>query len=282
MKNLTISIQGQIGSFHDEVKNDLFGEKANIIPRMSFSEIFGDLDSNRADYGIVAIENSLVGSINEVYDLLRIKQHIIVGEHYQRISLCLLGLERVSLSQVRNVYSHPMALLQSEDFIKSKLALADIHERADTAEAAIYIKGQKNILNTAIASRNVATIYGLKILEKSIEKDKNNYTRFIVLKPKNKVSLADLKRAEKTSIVIELANKPGSLYEALKTFKEENVNLSKIESRPIIGKRWRYYFYLDFESGLHTNESKKILKNLRAQGHDLKVLGSYSQDRVIA
>lgn len=283
MKNqLTISIQGKIGSFHDEVKDKLFGTKVDILPRMSFDEVFCDLDEKNADYGIVAIENSLVGSINEVYDLLRIKQHMIVAEHYQRIKLCLVGLEKVELSQIRNLYSHPMALMQAEDYIKNNLKTADIHERSDTAEAVEFVKSQEDILSVAIASRKAAKIHDLKVIVKGLEKDKNNYTRFIALKPKDKLNIDNLNKAKKTSIILELANKPGSLFDALKTFKDENVNLSKIESRPIVGKKWRYYFYLDYEEGINSKKSKKILKNLEKKGNNLRILGSYKQDEVIA
>jgi prephenate dehydratase len=207
---------------------------------------------------------------------------MIVAEHYQRIKLCLVGLEKVALSQIRNVYSHPMAIMQAEDYIKHYLRNADIHERPDTAEAVEFVKSQKDILSVAIASRKAAKLHHLKVIADSLEKDKNNYTRFIALKPKTTFDISSLDKAKKTSIILELANRPGSLFEALKTFKDENVNLSKIESRPIVGKKWRYYFYLDYETGINTVKSRRILDNLQKKGNNLRILGSYKQDEVIA
>ncbi|MDP4038938.1 MAG: prephenate dehydratase [bacterium] len=280
-KEKIISIQGQKGSYHDIVCKYLFGKPAKILERLNFKQVFDDIEKNKADYAIVAIENSLVGSINEVYDLLRIKQHLIVGEHYEKVTLCLVSLPSANKKDITNVYSHPMALLQSESYLKRELPQADIHERHDTAESAVFVATQNDKTKAAIASRQAAKLYDLKILEEKIETDKDNYTRFIVLKRKNKVD-KNLKMANKTSVVVELSHEPGSLYRALGCFEREKINLSKIESRPIIGKSWRYYFYLDFEAGINEDRVKRAIECLEKQGHNLTVLGSYRRDEVIA
>lgn len=268
-----ISIQGQIGSYHHQVANNIFGDDIKLLPRATFKHVFEDVTNGRAEFGIVAIENSSVGSINEVYDLLRQSDLYIVGEHYMRISHCLIGLPQAKLADITNIHSHPMAILQCEDYIEKNLPNADVHERHDTAESVEYIIGLGDKSQTAIASAEAAKLHGARVIARNIETDKHNYTRFLVLHTSN----ADSTDVNKTSIMIELADRPGSLYHALGCFEEEGINLSKIESRPILGKGWRYYFYIDFEAGMGEERTERALKALSRQGHELKILGSYQK-----
>lgn len=273
MDKKIVSIQGRLGSYHHLVAQKIFGDETSILGRDTFKAVFSDVHGGRADFGVSAIENSSVGSINEVYDLLRYSGLYIIGEHYMRISHCLIGLPGARLSGIANIHSHPMALLQCEDYLERELPKADLHERHDTAESVEYVKDLGDKGQAAIASEEAAKIHGLAVLATDIEADKHNYTRFLVLKKHNHTTTV----INKTSIIVELANKPGSLYNALGCFESEGINLSKIESRPILGKGWRYYFYIDFEAGINDPRAKRALDCLAQQGHDLKILGSYQK-----
>lgn len=266
-----ISIQGEIGSYHHQVARQLFGKSSQFICQPTFKHVFADVVKGESEYAVVAIENSSVGSINEVYDLLRLSNLYIVGERYMRISHCLIGLAGARLADITNVHSHPMALLQCENYIGKSLANADVHERHDTAESVEFIKNMGDKSQAAIASVEAAKIHGLTVIDNDIETDKHNYTRFLVLHKRNGVK----NDVNKTSIIVQLADRPGSLYHALGCFEKEGINLSKIESRPIMGKGWRYYFYIDFEAGIIEPRAKRALKCLTEQGHELTVLGSY-------
>lgn len=269
----TISIQGELGSYHHLVAQQVFGDRVDVLERDTFKQVFTDVQSDFADFAISAIENSSVGSINEVYDLLRRSGLYIVGECYMRISHCLVGLPGAELSGITQIHSHPMALLQCEDYIEASLPNVDVHERHDTAESVGYIIGLDDKSQAAIASAEAAKLHNASVIVHDIETDKHNYTRFLVLKKHSYIASV----VNKTSIIVELADRPGSLYHALGCFEKEGINLSKIESRPILGKGWRYYFYIDFEAGINEPRAKRALKCLAGQGHDLTVLGSYKK-----
>lgn len=272
---MTISIQGQLGPYHHQVAAKLYGESVRLICRDNFKEVFDDVLSGQADYAVCAIENSSVGSINEVYDLLRHTGLYIIGEHYMRISHCLIGLMGVKVSDIKSVHSHPMALLQCESYLESQLPKADIHERHDTAESVEHIKRLNDSSQAAIGSAEAAKLHKMTIIDSDIETDRHNYTRFLILQKRNgNLGKNDV---NKTSIMIELADKPGSLYHALGCFESENINLSKLESRPILGHGWRYYFYIDFEAGIKEQRTKRALSALSEQGHELAILGSYKR-----
>lgn len=279
MNQTKVSIQGQRASYHHLAAIEFFGRAAiDVQERTTFSEVFEDVVAqNHCDYGIVAIENSSVGSINEVYDLLRKSDLYIVGEHYRRVSHCLIGFNTATIKDITDVYSHPMALLQCENFLEENLSKADIHERHDTAESVDYIKKLQDKTQAAIASRQAADLYDMSVLAEDIETDKHNYTRFLILKKHNHIG----DDVNKTTIIVELTDKPGSLYHALGCFEKEGINLSKIESRPILGRGWRYYFYIDFEAGINDERTKRALNKLDKQGHDLTVLGSYKKGESI-
>lgn len=274
---MIVSIQGQAGSYHDIASKYLFGNQIKQLQRETFAEVFGDAQSGRADKAVVAIENSLVGSINEVYDLLLKDGLQIEAELYMRISHNLIGLHDATLDQIKTVYSHPMALLQCEAFLDAKLPGADVHERHDTAESVEFVAQQKDSSQAAIASATAAKMHGLKILQHDIETDKHNYTRFIVLSPKG----SKPKVTNKTSIVIATKNIPGALYNALGVFANRNINLSKLESRPIIGKGWNYHFYIDFEAGVGDSKTTEALAELKKYASKVAILGSYQKGEVL-
>lgn len=274
---MIVSIQGQAGSYHDIASKHLFGNEIKQLQRENFAEVFEDVQAGRASKAVVAIENSLVGSINEVYDLLLKDSLQIEGELYMRISHNLIGLQGATLQQIKTVYSHPMALLQCEAFLDTKLASADVHERHDTAESVEFVAQQKDPSQAAIASAAAAKMHGLKILQSDIETDKHNYTRFIVLSPKD----SKIQTTNKTSIVIACKNTPGALYNALGVFANRGINLSKLESRPIIGKSWNYHFYIDFEAGVSDPKTTQAVAELETYTSKINILGSYLKGQVL-
>lgn len=275
MKN--IAIQGQEGSYHALAASHILGTDINLIACDWFDSVFTSVEDDQSDFAIVAIENSLSGSISEVYDLLRRDSLSIVGEIYMQISLKLIGFPGTQLQDIRNVYSHPVAILESKDFLHSKLSHADVHERNDTAESVEYVANGKDNSSAAIGSRAAAKLYNLAVLADDIETDKHNYTRFIVLS-KNK--LTD-ETTNKTSLLLTVKDQPGVLYNILGVFADRDINLSKIESRPIIGKTWNYYFYLDFDAGMQDVKAKGILEELSKFTDQLTVLGSYHKGEIV-
>lgn len=271
-----VSIQGYRGSFHDIVATEKFTGDLELIERSAFYEVFEDVKSGLADFGVVAIENSIGGSILENFDLLLKYDLKIVGEVYLRIVHNLIVLPGVKMKDIKEVYTHPIAILQCLDFLQKHPEMKRI-ETDDTAGSVKMIR-EKGLRNAAaIASSLAAEIYNMEILVRGIETDKENYTRFLIISRDAKYS----GKADKTSMVIQTEHRPGSLYKCLKCFADEGLNLSKIESRPIIGKTWNYYFYLDFEAAYDAPETKRALEELSKVASIVKILGSYERGRVI-
>ncbi len=270
MKN-TIAIQGQAGSFHDEVASLYFPNLQQRIYAESFQEAFDAVDNESAAFGISAIENSLAGSINQVYDLLLSRQLHIIGEHYLKITLCLLAAESVKLSTIKEVYSHPVALAQCSQYLDDHLPNAKRLEYHDTAAAAELVADKLGVSAAAIASPSAAALHSLVILAKNIEDNGNTHTRFIVFAKQPSDNPAN----NKTSLVLQTSHKPGALYEALGAFADNKINLSKLQSRPVPNEPWNYMFYIDVEAGAHDNQLKKALMSLREQGCRYTILGSY-------
>lgn len=274
---MNVSIQGNTGSYHDIARQTYFHNGHELLCRDTFAEVFADVSEGRADYALVAIENSLYGSINEVYDLL-LKHHLwIIGEVYTRIHHCLLGVDAdVNLEDITEVYSHPIAFAQCEDFLHESLGRAIRVAEDDTAGSAELIARESSPYKTAIASRQASELHGLNVLQSGIETNEQNYTRFIVLQKER----LDNPQADKSSIIMRTDHSPGALYKALGEFYEQDINLTKLESRPITGKVWKYQFYVDFAAGLHEERSQTVLTNLRARGCTITGLGTYSSDEL--
>lgn len=231
-----VSILGHRGSFHDIVAREKF-PNAELIERGEFYEIFEDTKSGRADFGIIAIENSIGGSILENFDLLLKYDLKIVGEVYLRIIHNLIALPGVKIEDVKEVYSHPSALSQCLDFLQKHPQMKKIE--ASSTDSSVRMLKEKGLRNAAaIASSLAAEVYQMNILANGIETDKRNYTRFLIISREARYS----EKANKTSLVMQTEHRPGSLYRCLKCFADGGLNLSKIESRPIIGKTWNYYF----------------------------------------
>lgn len=264
---MKIAIQGLETSFHALAAADLFGNNISLVCCKNFKEVFTTLEKDEVQYAVVAIENSLYGSINEVYDLLLQHDFWIIAEAYKQISLQLLGLPDATLHDITDVYSQAPALAESEEFLNTSLAHAKRHEHSDTALAAKDIAhwGSKN--NAAIASRAAAAAYCLSILSENIETHHHNYTRFIVLSKKPN----DVGVGNKTSLTFQTKDIPGSLHAALGVFADKKINLSKLESRPIAGSVWRYMYYVDIACDFND----ELLEALSRHAYNIRILGSY-------
>jgi prephenate dehydratase len=262
-----VAFQGEIGAY-SEVAARHFFENATLFPCKSFAEVFDQVQKKEVDFGVVPIENSTEGSVNEVYDLLLERNLFIVGEYPLRIEHCLIGFPN---AEIKDVYSHPQALAQCRKFLeKRNLKPVAFY---DTAGAVKYIK-EKNLKQSgAIASASAAKHYGMKIIESGIEDNKNNYTRFVVISK----SPSKSEGKNKTSIIFSVKHEPGALYSILEEFAKRRVNLTKIESRPTKEKAWEYIFYLDFEGDLRDKGCSEALERSRDKSIFVKILGSYPE-----
>lgn len=271
---MRVAIQGVGASFHDIAAKQFFGDDIAIVPCETFTETFQALADGAADHAVVALENSLFGSINEVYDLLLKHKFWISGEVYLRIEQCLIGLSEARIKSVKEVHSHPVALAQCEVYLDTKLAHAERFEHHDTAASVADIKKWGDPTKTAIASAAAAKLYDMKILAHEIETNRQNYTRFVVLEQQSK----HIKDANKTSLVLTTDHKPGALYNALGAFADRNLNLTKLQSRPIIGQAWHYMFYVDVAAPADDPDFKAAQADLHRQNCEVTILGSYVND----
>jgi len=268
----TIAIQGGYGAFHEIAAHHFFkDEEINILPRNTFRDMVTTLKDRRCDYGIMAIENSLAGSIIPNYNLIINTSMHITGEIYLRIKQNLVAMPGVNISDLREVYSHPMAILQCHDFFDAHPGIRLI-ESIDTALSAEEI-AQKKLMDTgAISSRMAAGKYGLNILAESIETNKKNYTRFLILSENGvKIPAAEVNKA---SISFTVAHKFGSLSKILSILSYYEINLAKIQSMPIPGKDWEYMFYVDVEINDY-DMYKRSLEAISPFTPSLGILGEY-------
>lgn len=274
---MKIAIQGQQTSYHHQAAQQFFGNSVTIVPCDTFKDVFAAVESGRAKQGIVAIENSLYGSINPVYDLLLNANAHIIGEVYLRIEHQLIGLPDSSISKITGVHSQLEALAQCEDFLDKNLPHAQRLEEHDTAASVKIIKKLGDNSQVAIASKAAAELYGLKILAANIETHHQNYTRFVVISS----SALEIQDANKTSIVLttKADTKPGALYKALGTFAKRNLNLTMLQSRPLVGRAWHYMFYVDVESSGTDEDFEDCLDELRGLGYQASILGSYKAEK---
>ncbi len=272
----TISFQGEKGAFSDEAAHCYYSKPIITVPCAEFETVFEKVSNKECTAGIVPIENSLTGSIHANIDLLLRYKLYIKGEIIFRIQHHLLDLYNKPVLSLKKILSHPQALMQCSNFLKS-LKNIEIIPTHDTAGAAKLIKYYNYKGYAAIASKQAAKVYRLKRIKKNIENHDKNYTRFIIL---TRESIQEQKTG-KTSVVLSLPDKPGSLYKCLGVFKERGINLIKIESRPVIGSPWRYYFYIDFENTNHKNSMDQIFNELRSFSLFFRLLGTYPKGKII-
>ncbi|MCE5251833.1 prephenate dehydratase [bacterium] len=273
-----VAFQGVLGAFSELATYEYFGRDVTVVPRPTFAEVFDAVSGSDADHGVIPIENSLAGSIHENYDLLLDRNLVITGEVKLRIIHNLIVNKGVRLSDIRRIYSHPQALSQCKDFLH---ALADVEQVSvyDTAASALKIKNSGKTDEAAIASEQAAIDYGLEIIKSAIESNHKNFTRFLVLSKE----LAEEAGNAKTSIVFATKNIPGALFKSLSVFALRDIDLYKIESRPIPGSPWEYLFYLDFNGDIRHEVTKRAINHLGEIASFLKVLGSYRKgDEVVS
>ena len=269
-----IAIQGITHSFHHLAALQFFGgDDFALLPQDTFAGVFSAVESGAAEYGVAAVENSLYGSIDQVYDLLLGSGLWVAGEVYEHISQCLIGLPGATVADIREVHSHPVALAQCSVYLDKRLPHAARIEHHDTAASVEDVKKWGDSTKTAIAGAQAAEAFGMQLLARGIETDKQNYTRFFVLQPHKQLS----GRENKTSLILHTTadSQPGALYRALGVFHERAINLTMLHSRPIIGQAWRYHFYIDLEAGLESPEFASALAALGELGYEVTILGSY-------
>lgn len=274
-----VAIQGGLGAYHGIAAENFFeGEEIEIVPCLTFRDIFTGIKKEPNMIGIMAIENTIAGSLLPNHELLRESDLLIAGEYKLRISHCLGALPGQSIHDIKEVMSHPIALMQCVDYLDT-LPDIKIVEHEDTALAAkdIAEKGLKH--HAAICSTRAAEIYGLNILAKGIETNKHNFTRFLIIA--NKWITQELQKDDvinKSSIVCSLPHAEGSLSKVLSVFSFYGINLTKIQSLPIVGREWEYRFYIDLKFS-DFERYQQSLSAIRPLISELKILGEYPEGK---
>lgn len=269
--DITVVYQGVEGAYSQMACNQFFGENINSFHVTTWREAMEDIKKGKADYAVLPIENSTAGAVSENYDLLSEYDAAIIGEKIIKIDHALLALPDAELSDIKTVYSHPQALMQCDRFLHEKHPEFEAKSMLNTAVSAQKVKNDNDKSQAAIAGEINAQIYGLKILERSIQNDASNETRFIIISGQKKY----LKDASHISICFELPNEEGSLYRVLSNIAFNGLNMSRIASRPIEGRPWEYRFFIDFDGNLDDDAVVNALLGLLQETSRLKILGNY-------
>jgi prephenate dehydratase len=265
---MKVAFQGEPGAYSEQAVFDYFG-KVETIPCESFDAMFDSVVLGKSDVALAPIENSLAGSIHQNYDLLLRHDLHIVGEYFLRVQHCLITNPGVKMKDVKKAISHPQALGQCAGYLRSHGIKAE--QVYDTAGSVKMLKesGARDVV--AIASKRAAELYGMQILEEGIEDNTENYTRFLAVQHESTIPAGEAK----TSIVFTLKNAPGALFKAMSVFALRDIDLTKIESRPLQGKPWEYLFYIDLLGSAHDEPVRRALDHLGEYALMLRVLGSY-------
>jgi prephenate dehydratase len=268
---LSVAVLGGPGTYSESAAVAFFGNSIQSQFYNDFDGIFEAVTTAQADRGVLPIENSLAGSIHRNYDLLLRYDLYIVGEIQIHIAHQLIALPGVTLADIKRVYSHPQPLAQCEHSLTNILPEAERLPTYDTAGSVKLLKEQNITDGAALASERAASIYGLSILQPDMQDDAENYTRFVIVGREPVVPAGEAK----TSIVFSVNNVPGSLFKSMAVFALRDIDLAKIESRPLQGKRWEYFFYLDFVGSQHEERCRNALNHLQEITTFFKLLGSY-------
>jgi prephenate dehydratase len=280
-RRLRVAFQGERGAFSDEAGRRILGDAIEPCPKHEFDQMFDAVIRDEADCAVVPIENTLAGSVIKNYDLLVDNDLEIIGEVVLRVAHNLIAPKGTKLANVRRIYSHPVALAQCEDFLRklrAEIPALEVLPAYDTAGAVKMVVENRRRDEAAIASRIAATTYHAQILSAGIESNPQNFTRFFVMARPDRRKLIRLKHRSKTlktSIVFRTTNKPGALFHALEAFAKGKIDLTKIESRPIVGRPWEYSFYLDFLGDRNTPAARRALASLTHVAESLRIFGTY-------
>ncbi len=270
-----VAIQGMLGSFHDIAAREYFGnEQIQLICCSTFEQVFDAIREDPTVIGMTAIENTIAGSLLHNYELLRSSGTTVVGEHKLHISHCICCLPDDDWNTIQEVHSHPVALMQCRDFLSHHPQLKNV-ESEDTAGSAKQISEEGRQHWAAICSADAARMYGMKILEDHIEDNKHNFTRFLVVcNPQKADFLRSIADTDKSSLVFSLPHEEGSLSQVLSILSFYKINMTKIQSLPIIGKEWQYLFYVDVTYDNLTRYRQSI-DAIVPLTQELKILGEY-------
>jgi prephenate dehydratase len=280
-RRIRVAFQGERGAFSEEAARRILGNNIAPLPKREFDQMFEAVIRDEADCAMVPMENTLAGSVIKNYDLVADNDLEVIGEVVLRVAHHLIAAKGTKLSNVRRIYSHPVALAQCEDYLrKLRVGVPTLEALPayDTAGAVKQVVENGRRDEAAIASRIAAAIYHGQILAEGIESNPQNFTRFFVMaRPDRRKSLPLKIRARglKTSILFRTSNKPGALFHALEAFARAKIDLTKIESRPIVGRPWEYSFYLDFVGDRNSPAARRALASLALVVESLRIFGTY-------
>ncbi len=270
-----IAVQGIIGSFHEDAAVKYFKGKIKVVECKSFTKVCELVDTDQVDYAVMAIENSIAGSLLKNYQLIRDYHLRIIGEIYLHIQLNLMAVAGVKPTDIKDIYSHPIALQQCVEYLEKYFPNVELHEGMDTAGAAKLISEQRPADAAAIGNLRSAELYKLEVLETGIETNKKNYTRFLILSKHGNPT----EKANKASLSFEVGHFYGALARVLNVFAENEINLAKIQSVPIIGKPNEYAIHVDIEwedTGNYNKALHQVLKSVSS----LAILGEYERGEI--
>jgi prephenate dehydratase len=276
ISQIKVAFQGEPGAFSEAAARRLLGGDIETLARRTFEEMFDAVSSGEADCAIAPIENSLAGSVHKNYDLLVEHDLTIIGETSERIVHHLIAPSGVTLADVRRVYSHPVALAQCERFLRAHPRI-EVAPAYDTAGSVKMIMQRGRGDEAAIAGEAAAARFGAKLIAEGIEDNAENYTRFLLLARHATARELKVKASggKKTSIMFRVENRPGALFRSLAAFALRDIDLAKIESRPIEGRPWEYSFYVDLAGDKSDPRVERALHNLAEMTESIRVLGSY-------
>lgn len=273
---IKVAIQGELGSYSNIAAKQHFGDAITIVSKATFADVFNAISTGKVKYGLVPVENSLYGSIFETYDLLLKHKYYIQSELRLKINHHLLSLKEIELMEIEKIFSHPQALGQCSSFLQS-LSKCEVVPAYDTAGSAKYLVENPTKQWAILASDETAKIYNLKILKKNIQNNNENFTRFLVIsKKRNSKNINN----PKSSICFELKSMPGALFKALSVFALREIDLFKIESRPIPDKPFQYRFYCDFKGNLKDQTIRNAIKHLQEISISIDDFGTYSEGKI--
>ncbi|MFR3730036.1 prephenate dehydratase [Lacrimispora sp.] len=270
LSGVRVAYQGVEGAYSHGAALKYFGQEASLYHVATWDDAMKEVEEGRADYAVLPIENSSAGAVTDNYDLLMKYHNYIVAETFLTVNHALLGLPDARTEDIRTVFSHPQALMQCSEFLNANRQWKQISVE-NTAVAAKKVLEEGDATQAAVASEIAGELYGLKVLSSSINHNKNNTTRFIILSKE----AVYREEAEKISLSFELPHKSGSLYNLLSNFIYNGVNMFMIESRPIPGRNWEYRFFVDIEGNLSQASIQNALKGISEEGRNMRILGNY-------